>query len=206
MSELKSPACLSIFALILSIPVSGFAQNPLAQMPPSVAQPSTPSAFAPARIAFVNIQQLIAVSEEGKNESSKWQQWAEKKRAELQSMQKELDALRNKLEVQGPKLTEDARADLADLIDAKDTLLQRAQQDSQKESDKRRQRLADTIYRKALPVLAKLAKENNLDLVLFIDGNRDAYISPSLIVTDAVIQAYNAAYPVAQGEVPVKKQ
>jgi len=206
MRKLIDPKSVSVFLAGLAMPLVFMAQNPPAQNLPGGAQPSAPAAIAPARIAFVSIQQVIAICEEGKGENAILQQWAEKKRAELQSIQKELDTLRNQLDVQGTKLTEEARAELLDAIDTKDTLLQRSQQDTQKEAEKRQQRLTGSIYRKVLPVIEKMAKERNLDSVFFIDGNRDAYANPSLLVTDEVIKAYNAAYPAANAGQPIKKQ
>lgn len=196
--------CVWLFACALATAILGSAQNP-PQNPASVSQPSTPPSTNTAKIGFVNVQQLIATSDEGKNENAMWQQWVERKRAELQAIQKEVDTLKTQLDVQGTKLTEEARTDLMDAIDAKETLLQRAQQDTQRESDKRQQRITNTIYRKVLPVIAKLAKEKSLDCVFFMDPNRDAYVNPVLLITDDVIKAYNAAYPVAKGELPVKK-
>ncbi len=198
------PKCVCLFACALATAILGSAQNP-PQNPASVSQPSTSPSKNTARIGFVSIQQLIASSDEGQNENAIWQQWAERKRAELQAIQKEVDTLKTQLDVQGTILTEEARTDLMDSIEAKETLLQRAQQDTERESDKRRQRITNTIYRKVLPVIARLAKEKGLDSVFFMDPNRDAYGNPVLLITDDVINAYNTAYPVAKAEPPVKK-
>jgi Skp family chaperone for outer membrane proteins len=173
---------------------------------PSAAQTSAPAVTAPARTAFVSIQQIFNSCDEGKDELARWQQYADKMTAEVQAGQKELDALRAQFEMQSTKLADEPRADLADSIDAKDTSLQRLQQDAQKELERRRQRYQNRIYRKTLPIIARIAKEKGLSTVQFIDETRDAYIDPALVITDEVIKAYNQAYPlVPVTQPPVKK-
>jgi Skp family chaperone for outer membrane proteins len=205
MRELMNASFLSLFVACFAMPVLRMAQNPSATSPavPGQSEPGTESSGA--RIGFVSIQQVLATCEEGKAESAMWQQWAEARRVELQNRQKELDALKTKLDVQGTRLTEDALAELGDDIEVQETSLQRAQQDTQREADKRQQRFANSIYRKALPIIEKIARQKKLDSVFFIDQNRDAFINPSLMITDEVIKAFDAAYPAEAAENPIKK-
>lgn len=186
----------SFLVAILALAIWGVAQNPPATNPPPAVQSPAPVALGPAKIAFVNIQQAIAACDEGKDEMARWSQYADKMSAELQARQKELESLRTQFEIQSSKLSDEARADLADSIDTKDTSFQRLQQDTQKDADKRRQRFQSRIFRKTLPVIAKIAKEKALSSVHFIDETRDGYIDPSLVITDEVVRAYNQAYPV----------
>lgn len=196
MKKLMSTKYFPIYAVVLAIPFLLPAQNPTGDKLSVETRSSANVVDIPAAIAFINIQQVIAACEEGKRENDDWQHWAEKKQSELEEIRKERDDLKNKLDIQGDKLIEEARLDLVDIIDAKDILLQRGQQDVQREADRRQRRLANTVYQKVLPVIEKIAEERSLDSVFFIDGNRDAYIRPSLLVTEEVIDAYNAAYPI----------
>jgi hypothetical protein len=57
-----------------------------------------------------------------------------------------------------------------------------------------------------LPVIEKLAKEKGLSAVVYINPSRDAYVDPSLVITEEVIKAYNTAYPAkAPAAAPAKK-
>ena len=124
------------------------AQNPPATPPAApAAQTTAPVAIGPAKIAFMNIQQAIATCDEGKREAGTLQQYVDQKSAELQRQQKEAEALKTKLDVQGSKLTDEARAELADQIESQDTAVQRFQQDTQKDIDSRRQKLQNAIAR-----------------------------------------------------------
>ncbi len=201
---------LIFLTIIFTLPVLCAAQNPPttppATPPAQAAQAAAPTTIGPTKIAFMSIQAAIATCDEGKKEASTLQQYVDQKSAELQKQQKELEALRTKLDVQGPKLTDEARAELADQIEAQDTQTQRFQQDTQKDIDRRRQKLQDTIARKMLPVIEKVAKEKGVGVVQFLDTAQIfGYVDPSLVITDDVIKAYNVAYPAAAVTPAAKK-
>ena len=183
-----------LFAVVLTAPFA------VAQNPPPAAQPAAPASAQPAvignaKIAWMSLQQAIFNCDEGKEEFGKIQQFVETSNAKLQNLKKEDDSLKNQLQVQGSKLTDDARTELEEKIDGKDTELTRFQQDTQKEIDNRRVKATNYIGRKMLPIIEKIAKDKGVSAVLYIDPQRDGWIDPNLIITDEVIKAYNAAYP-----------
>jgi Skp family chaperone for outer membrane proteins len=191
------------------VTVFGLAQNPPTTQPQVPAQaaaqpaaPIQPAVIGPAKIAWLNLEQAIFNTEEGKLQFSDVQKFVEKMNAQLGTLKKESDTLKTQLEVQGPKLTDEARADLEEQIEAKDTGLQRFQQDTQKEIDSRRMKATNYVGRKMLPVIEKIAKEKGLSAVVYINSSRDAWVDPSLIITAEVIKAYNAAYPPSTLKVP----
>jgi len=172
---------------MLCLPLFSAAQAPAAAAAPAV--------IGPAKIAWLNLEQAIFGCDEGKREFSEVQKWVDGKNGQLDAMKKELDTLRNQLNIQGAKLTEEALADLQEQIDTKDTNLQRFQQDTQKEIESRRVKATNIVGRKMLPVIEKIAKEKNLSAVVYINPQRDAYIDPALIISEEVIKAYNQANP-----------
>ena len=195
-----------LLASLLALPILCAAQNPPVTAPPPAPQAAAPVVIGPAKLAFMNIQQAIAISEEGKRESGILQQYVDSKSSELQKLQKEVETLRTQLEVQGSKLTDEARADLAEQIENKDTNLQRFQQDTQKDIDNRRQKLQNAIARKMLAVIEKVAKEKGLSAVQFIDvAQIFGYVDPALVITEDVVKAYNQAYPPATVAPAAKK-
>ena len=195
-------------ALLLTLPVLAGAQNPPAQNPP--AQPpaaqAAPAVIGVAKVAFVDIQQAIALCDEGKKEAAILQQYVDQKSSELQAKQKQLEQLKNQLDVQGTKLNDDARADLAEQIDTLDTNIQRFQQDTQKDIDNRRTKLQNTIGNKMIKSIEKVAKEKGVTIVQFLGvANIYGYVDPSLNITEEVVKAYNIAYPAAAPAPAVKK-
>ena len=105
--------------------------------------------IGPAKVAFLHLEQAIYSCDEGKREFGELQKFVEKKNSDMEAAKKELDTLKNQLGVQGAKLTDEARADLEETIENKETLLQRFQQDTQKEIDARRLRATNFISRAA---------------------------------------------------------
>ena len=156
-----------------------------------------PAQIGPAKIAWMNLEQAVMTCDEGKREMGEVQKFVDTKNAELDNLRKESDNLKNQLNVQGSKLTDEARADLEDQIEAKDTTLQRFQQDTQKEIDNRRTRAMSYIVKRMQPAIEKVSKEKGLSAVLVFNQSRDAWVDPSLNVTDEIIKAYNQMYAVS---------
>jgi len=194
-----------IIAACLCILVLGFVQTTAAQS----ASPAQSASAGPAKIAWLNLEQAVFSCEEGKKEFSEIQKFVDAKNAELEKLRKESDTLKNQLNVQGSKLTDEARIELEDQIDAKDTQLQRFQQDTQKEIDSQRVRTTNYLGKRLMPVIEKISKEKGLTAVFYYNPARDAWVDPSLTITEEVIKAYNAAYPVEASAptsaIPAKK-
>jgi Skp family chaperone for outer membrane proteins len=180
---------------IFCLPVLGLGQAPVPAS--QAAPPPAPVVIGPAKIAFLQLEQAIYSCDEGKREFGELQKFVEKKNADMEAAKKELDTLKNQHSVQGAKLTDEARADLEEQIEGKETHLQRFQQDTQKEIDARRLRVTNFIGRKMLPIVEKLAKEKGVNAVMYLNPSGQAWVDPSLFVTDEVIKAYNTAYPAA---------
>jgi Skp family chaperone for outer membrane proteins len=162
---------------------------------PQASAPSAPAVIGTAKIAWLNLEQAIFSCDEGKVEFGKVQKFVEEKNGQLEAQRKAVETLRSQLQVQSAKLTDEARADLEEELESKDTGLLRFQQDTQKEIDNRRVRTTNYIGRRMLPVIEKISKEKGLSAVVYINPSRDAWVDPSLIITEEVIRAYNAAYP-----------
>jgi len=130
------------------------------------------------------------------------QKYVDAKNMENDNLKKESDALKNQLNVQGAKLTDEARAELEDQIEAKDTVLQRFQQDTQKDIENRRVKMTNYLARRMQPVVESVAKEKGLSAVLILNSARDAFVDQSLIITEDVIKAYNQKYPAGAAKAP----
>jgi len=184
-------------------------------LPP--AEPQAASAAAsiqPAKMAFINLEQVIFTCDEGKSRFTDVQKFVDSKNSELENLRNELEKLRNQLNVQGSKLTDDARADLEIQITEKQTALQRFQEDTQKEIEKRRERTTNYIGKRMQAAIEKIAKEKGLSSVHIFDSARDVYVDPALNISEEVVKIYNQLYPVsaakapaaATSEAPAKKQ
>lgn len=177
-----------LFAAIL-MPVFGMAQTST-QAPAA----PTPAVIGTAKIGWMNLEQAVLTTDEGKGMVAEIQKYVDAKNVENNNLRKELDTLRNQLEVQGSKLTDEARMELEEQIENKDTSLQRFQQDTQKEIENRRLKMTNYLARRMQPVIEKLAKEKALSAILIYNSSRDAYVDPSLNLTEEIIRAYNQTH------------
>ena len=177
-----------VFFAVLWLPMMGMAQT---SAPAPAAQPFP---AAPVKIAWIDLDAAIFTCEQGKKEFADLQKILDAKKVEMDNLRKEVDNLQNQINVQGSKLTDEARADMEDQLEVKNTQLQRFQQDAQKDIDARRQRIGNNIGKKMLPVIEKLAKEKSLGTVQIFNPNRDAFVDPALVITDEIVKAYNQAY------------
>jgi len=189
---------LRILVAVLLVPAFGMTQATT----PTPAAPAAAVAIAPAKIAWIDLELAIITCEEGAKLLGDIQKFVESKNSELETLRKDFDNLRNQLNMQGSKLTDEARMELEDKTDAKNTQLERFQQDTQKEINSQRDRTTNYIGKKMMPVIAKVAKEKGLSAVQFLQSARDAWVDPSLLITEEIIKAYNQTYPVAA---PAKK-
>ena len=131
------------------------------------------------------------------------QKFVEAKTAEMDEMRKEFESLKNQLSVQGSKLTDEARADLEYQITTKETQIQRFQQDTQGEINNRRDRATSYIIKRLQFVIDKVAREKGFAAVMVLRQDRDAWIDPSLDITEEMVKAYNAEYPVTAAKEPL---
>src|SRR5437764_2447270 len=135
---------LSLALAGLLLASSSFAQQPPAAKPAAPPAPKTAPAPTPApaalpagaKIAYVNIQQIVQASAEGKADNAKVDVLVKKKQAEAPANQ---------------KTPQDA---------------QRFQQQAQAEVQQLQQELQADFQRKLMPILQKLAQDNHLSMLL----------------------------------------
>jgi outer membrane protein len=188
---------LRILFAAISLPILGMAQTPA-----QTTAPATPAVIGAAKIAWMNLEQAVLTSDEGKVMVAEVQKFVDSKNNENDNLRKEAETLRNQLSVQGSKLTEEARSELEDQIEAKETALQRFQQDTQKEIENRRVKMTNYLAKRMQPVIEKVAKEKGLSAVQIFNSTRDAFVDPSLNLTEEIIKAYNQTYGAGAPKAP----
>ncbi len=167
------------------------AQPPAAQTPPATppaaaaAQPARPFPEG-AKIAFINTQRIASESSDGKAATNKIRALNDKKVQELNEKQKQLQAAQQKLQSGGGVLSDAARGQLEKDIEKMNVDIQRFTQDAQAEVQELTQQLQADFEKKLRPVIAAVAQERGLHLVLgpesgiiWADGGLD--ITPDVI-------------------------
>jgi len=210
MKLLKMMIVIAALGLVLS------AGPAFAQTPPAGAQPTTPTpaattpaspaqppaasaAQAPrpfpegAKIAYIDLQFIASNSSEGKAATSKIQEFAKKKTAELEGKTKALEAARNKLLQGGTVLSDQARTQMEKDIDKMSRELQFAQQDAQAEQQQLTQELQSDFQTRLNPIIDQVAKEKGLHLVLSIADSGAVWADVGLNISAEVMKRLDAA-------------
>jgi outer membrane protein len=162
---------------------------------------SVPLATGPTKVGTINIQDAIFGSNEGRRENETLSKKYEPKQTELKAQNDELEALKKQMTDQGPKLNEDAAANLKKTIETKQKSFDRSYQDFQEEANNAEQEAATKILQKMAPMIVKYAQDNGFTLI--VDTSKPWPQSPvlwwgeAIDITKAVIDNYNVQSGVA---------
>ncbi len=189
--------------------ISALAQTSRAATPPD-APGAAPSTTIPApggaKVGTINIQEAIALSNEGRRDLEALQKKFDPKQTELKSENDELEALKKQLNTQASTLNDEAAANLKGQIETKQKAFDRAVQDAQDDYGNQEQEIASRILKKMAPIIVKYSQENGFGLI--VDTSKPWPQSPvlwwgeSIDITKPVVDAYNAQSGVAAPAAP----
>lgn len=198
----------SLTLVLSAAPVFGQAagrgQTRPAPPAPAVQRPPAPTVPAPplqppapfpqgAKVAFVNLQQIAALSVDGKAATAKVQALIQKKQTEAAAKSKALADNQTKLAQSGALLSDAARAQLERDIERQNTEGQRFQQDAQAEINELNQQLQNEFQQKLIPVLADLAKEKGLEILFSAADAGVVWADAGLDLTIEAVKKLDAA-------------
>jgi outer membrane protein len=168
---------------------------PAAAQPPAMpAQPPAPPRPFPegAKVAFINIPRIAAESAEGKASTTRVSALREKKLAELNGKNKQVETAQQKLN-SGGLLSDEARASTQREIDKLNVEIQRLQQDAEAEMQDLQQQLQLDFQRKLSPIIQQLAVEKGLHILLSQTDAGLVWAEPGLDLTSEIIKRFDAA-------------
>jgi outer membrane protein len=191
------------------------AQKPATQ-PPSIQKPATPVPQAApqpprpfpegAKIAYMNIPRIAAESAEGRASTAKVNALREKKLAELNTKNKQLETAQQKLN-SGGLLSEEARATTQKEAERLQVEITRLQQDSEAEMQDLQQQLQLEFQRKLSPIIQQVAVEKGLQILLSQTDAGMVWADGGLDLTGEIIKRFDAATAgAAKAPEPVAKQ
>jgi outer membrane protein len=199
---MRSVAIAATTALMLSAaPV--FAQAGAQRGAPSPAQPRpvppTPALAPPApfpmgaKIGLVNLQQIAALSSDGKAATQRVQALIQKKQTEGQQKSKSLQDNQQKLEQGGALMNETARSALQKEVERQQLEGQRFEQDAQKEVNDLQTELQGEFQQKLFPILQQIAQEKSLHLLLSAADTGAIWWEPGIDLTAEAIKRLDAS-------------
>src|SRR5690242_19990812 len=147
------------------------------------------------KIAVINMENAILMTNEGQRDMGALQKKFEPKRNDLNTKREEIDSLKKQQGSAG--ITDAKKADLQREIDQKQKSLDRDAQDAQEDYQGQQTEIGQRILQKMGPVIIKYAQENNLGMIIDTStpwpNGPVLWANPaSMDITKAVADAYNA--------------
>jgi Skp family chaperone for outer membrane proteins len=171
-------------------------QTPATQPPAPAGQtPAQPPALKPpapfpqdSKIAFVDINAVAANSAAGKEASNKLKALQDKKLAEINDKNKQLQAAQQKLSTGGSVLNDTARDQLQKDVDRMQRDIQFTQQNAQAEYNELQEDLRNDFQKKLMPIIDALATEKGLYAIFSVGDAGAMYVHPGLDLTAEVVK------------------
>ena len=171
--------------------------QPPATQPPTAQPPATqpPPALKPpapfpqdSKIAFVDINAVAANSTGGREASTKLKALQDKKLAEINDKNKQLQATQQKLNTGGSVLNDAARAQLEKDVDRMQRDIQFTQQNAQAEYNELQEDLRNDFQKRLMPIIDALATEKGLYAIFSVGDAGAMYVHPGLDLTTEVVK------------------
>ncbi len=172
------------------------------QAPESKATDASPS------IAVIEFQNAVTATNEFQREFAVVQKKFEPKRAELKSLNDEVDRLGKQLQAEDGKLSDAERAERARNLESKQKQAQRLAEDAQNDYQQAMQEVLSKVAEKVGDVLTSYAKDHGLTMVIDRTGTDQQgpivlYAHPSMDITKQIVDAYNTKSGVAAPQAAV---
>jgi len=170
------------------------APAPAAPAPAAATPAPAPKPFPEgAKIAYVVLQRVANESGEGKASTAKIQALQQKKAAELNDKNKQLQTLQQRLEKEGSVMSATAQADVQKQIERIQVELQRFTQDAQQEIQDLQNQLMQQFEVRIQPILQQVGQEKGLHFIYNAPDSGIVWADPGLDVSNDVIKKLDAA-------------
>lgn len=161
---------------------------------------------APARVAVIDVQRVLASSGAGKAASERLKKMQEDRVARAKQMDEEMQKLDADINNKKLSLSEDKLAEMQKQLSDKKIAAQRFQQDAEREMTEARDRALLELENKIKPVIDSIGKEMGLAAIFNKFESGLVYASEAIDITDTVIKRFNeaqgAATPAASNNPP----
>jgi outer membrane protein len=146
---------------------------------------------ADARVAYIDVDRVAAVSAAGKTASANLEALRAKKAADLQERSRKLETLQEKLNVATSVLNAAARTALQREFQRAQVELRRASEDAQADIDFARQETMQEFSAKLFPIIGEVAKEKKIWAVFGNDSGL-AWHDPATDLSEEVARRLDA--------------
>jgi outer membrane protein len=178
------------------IPVAlGMALSAAAQsLPAPNAAAPTAAVAGPAKIAVIAFQVAVAQTNEGQRNYTDLEKKYAPREEKAKALNDEIESLTKQFQAQGATLADAERASRLKAIDDKKKQLDRMTEDLKTDGNQDVQQMYNTLASKVFDVMSAYAAQQGYTMVLDMSQQTTPvlYAAPSLDITKAIIDAYNA--------------
>ena len=155
------------------------------------------------KIGVINVRQAIVTTAEGKQASAELQSQFAPRQNELESLNKQINDLRNRLN-QGAMLSDEEKDRLTRQGQRLSQQLDRKQNEMQEDVNAAQSDVVDRIGRKMIDVLDRYARENGIIAVFDSSAQNSPilFASTNIDITQDIIKLYDQAYPLKSASSP----
>lgn len=152
------------------------------------------NALAEEKIAFINMKDILLLSDQGKEAAEEFKAVFQKKRERIQDREAELKKMKDELEKQRPVLTDTAMREKEMEYQKQFRDYKRLVEDSNAEIQRMDQELSRKMIPEVLKVVNEIGKKDGYTMILDIAAAGIAYHSKAREITKQVIVEFNKEY------------
>jgi outer membrane protein len=188
----RSVSITAILAIGLAVVAPGArAQSPATPPPGSGPAPSMTGGGGIQRIAYLDVQRVLARSAAGVAAREQLEREKATMQKEMDAKRVELEKLREEIEKKGALMTADARRDKQEQFERKRRDATRLADDFQKELEKRESGLLQKVLQEVSGIIERVGKEKGYYLIVEKRGAGVVYAAQDADITDEIIRAYD---------------
>jgi outer membrane protein len=146
---------------------------------------------APARVAVIDVQRVLANSAAGKTASERLKKMQEDRMAKAKQMDDEMQKLDSDINTKKLSLSEEKLAEMQKQLSDRKIAAQRYAQDAEREMGEARDRALVELENKIKPVIDAIGKEQGLAAIFNKFESGLVYASDAIDITDTVIKRFN---------------
>jgi len=149
------------------------------------------------KIGIINVRAAIIATAEGKQASAELQSQFAARQNELESLNKQINDLRQRLQAGAATLSDDEKGRLTLQGQRLTQLLDRKQNELQEDVNAAQSEVVDRIGRKMMDVLDRYARENGIIAVFDSSAQNSPilFASTNIDITQDIVKLYDQAYP-----------
>lgn len=151
---------------------------------------------AELKLASVDYQKALESVAEGETARKKLESMFQSKKAAIEKMKTNLDAMQADYQKQSVLLSDSAKKEKEDAINLAGMQFQQAYQQSEGEMQQAYQGAMEQLIAKMKTITTGIATERAYTLVIEVNEGGVVYTSPTIDITDELVKRYNAQNPV----------